>query len=163
MFPDSKNVIFIGFDWHPNFSTKKAGMPDFYGVNLDVNQIKWKLHFWNREMPCINALHSDSIPNYIECQKMFQRPRDVGKKANFHDSRSSRLRNRMNSSRSLTQGWISCKIIHVASFDVSWHHTPQSTSNASSVPTSPAWCRHRNPGVNLQGGWVKRVREIIRF
>ena len=66
MFHDSINVTFVWFDWHPNFSTKNAGMPDFYSVNLDVNQIKWKLHFWNWETSYMNALYSESIPNFVQ-------------------------------------------------------------------------------------------------
>ena len=44
-------------------------MPDFYGVKLDVNQIKQEIHFWNQQPSYINALHSDSIPNYIAGRK----------------------------------------------------------------------------------------------
>ena len=44
-------------------------MPDFYSVKLDVNQIKREIHFWNQQTSYINALHSDSIPNYIAGQK----------------------------------------------------------------------------------------------
>ena len=35
MSPDYKNVIFISFLFHPNVSTKSAGLPDFCSVNLD--------------------------------------------------------------------------------------------------------------------------------
>ena len=68
-FEDSKNVLFTWFDWRPNFSTKNTGMPDFYSVKLDVNQIKREIHFWNQQTSYINALHSDSIPNYIAGRK----------------------------------------------------------------------------------------------
>ena len=44
-------------------------MPDFYSVKLDVNQIKREIHFWNQQTSYINALHSDSIPNYIAGRK----------------------------------------------------------------------------------------------
>ena len=53
----SKNVTFIQFQCSINFSTKSAGMPDFYRVTLDVIGFGQKPHFWNRETSCINALY----------------------------------------------------------------------------------------------------------
>ena len=35
MSPDYEKIIFISFLFHPNFSTKSAGFPYFYRVNLD--------------------------------------------------------------------------------------------------------------------------------
>ena len=35
-FPDIKNVTFVWFPLRPNFTTKVAGMPDFYGVKVDI-------------------------------------------------------------------------------------------------------------------------------
>ena len=35
MSPAYKNMIFISFLFHPNFSTKSAGLPHFCRVNLD--------------------------------------------------------------------------------------------------------------------------------
>ena len=52
-------------------------MPDFYGVKLDVNQIKQEIHFWNQQPSYINALHSDSIPNYIAGRKSIVGRRDM--------------------------------------------------------------------------------------
>ena len=42
---------------HPSFSTKSAGMPDFYRVKLDVIGFGQKPHFWNQETSYINALY----------------------------------------------------------------------------------------------------------
>ena len=44
-FPNSKNVIFIRFLLHPNFSTKSAGMPGFYRVKCRCNRISTKTTF----------------------------------------------------------------------------------------------------------------------
>ena len=52
-------------------------MPDFYSVKLDVNQIKREIHFWNQQTSYINALHSDSIPNYITGRKSIVGRRDM--------------------------------------------------------------------------------------
>ena len=55
-------------------------MPDFYSVKLDVNQIKQEIHFWNQQTSYINALHSDSIPNYIAGRKSIVGRREEGRR-----------------------------------------------------------------------------------
>ena len=45
MSPDYKNVIFISFLFHPNVSTKSAGLPDFCSVNLDGKGLVQKPFF----------------------------------------------------------------------------------------------------------------------
>ena len=72
MFPDSKNVTFVEILLRPNSSTKSSGLPDFYSVKLDVIGFQPKLHFWNRETSYINALYSESIPNYLETYQSFK-------------------------------------------------------------------------------------------
>ena len=66
MFPDSKNVTYVEILLRQNSSTESSGLPDFYSVKLDVIGFQQKLHFWNWETSYINALYSDSIPNYLE-------------------------------------------------------------------------------------------------
>ena len=72
MFPDSKNVTFVEILLRPNYGTKSSGLPDFYSVKLDVIGFQLKLHFLNRETSYINALYSDSIPNYLETYQSFK-------------------------------------------------------------------------------------------
>ena len=48
---------------------KIPGCQIFYSVKLDVNEIKREIYFWNQQPSYINALHSDSIPNYIAGRK----------------------------------------------------------------------------------------------
>ena len=45
MSPDYKNVFFISFLFHPNVSTKSAGLPDFCSVNLDGKGLVQKPFF----------------------------------------------------------------------------------------------------------------------
>ena len=56
MFREPKYVIFIWFLLHPNFSTKRSGLPDFYSVKLDVIWFTQKPYFWNPGTSYINAL-----------------------------------------------------------------------------------------------------------
>ena len=55
-------------------------MPDFYSIKLDVNEIKREIYFWNQQPSYINALHSDSIPNYIAGRKSIVGRREPGTK-----------------------------------------------------------------------------------
>ena len=66
MFHDSKNITFVEILLRLNSSTKSSGLPDFFSVKLDVIGFQPKLHFWNQEASYINALYSDSLPNYLE-------------------------------------------------------------------------------------------------
>ena len=75
-------------------------MPDFYSVKLDVNQIKREIHFWNQQSSYINALHSDSIPNYIVGRKSI-----VGCRVHLQEEFFSKILCRYRTSLSLVVGY----------------------------------------------------------